>query len=359
MHHNFISAFMEIGTMKFQPLVPLWLLALYTIAVLAFAGWYFWRIRTKLNKLLKERARLKRLLRRAALLFMPIIFALGPSVQGDVTSPGISNLDVIAAVDTTPSMGAVDYAGTSQRIEGVKHDLLALSQKLEGAHMEIVAFDSEANVILPSTTDVTAFTAALQNLTPQISSYSQGSSIDKPISLIANELKNSKTNFPDRYRLLFYMGDGEQTADTQVKSFGSLSQYLDGGAVLGYGTANGAQIIKYTGLGSSDENASYITTIDKLTNTLKPAISSMDATALQKIAAEIKVPYIDRNKGGAGNIYQESKVNLAIDRSQHVVHYLNLYWLFAIPYVVLIFWEWQILMFKLLEMRKPRRGKHA
>ncbi len=347
--------------MKLQPLVPLWLLIPYLLLTLGAAGWQIWRLwnKDKGKDRIKTRPLLIRWCRRGALLVLPAIIAFGPSVPGGTSAPGVANLDVIFAVDTTPSMGALDYNGTKPRMDGVRQDMLALATKLRGAHLEIIAFDSSANVILPSTTDPTAFATATDGLSPQVSSYSQGSSIDEPINLITQELKNSKTAYPQRNRLLFYLGDGEQTSPTAIESFAPLVPYLSGGGILGYGTTTGAQIPNDTGLGTVSTTP-YIMTVNGTTNTLTPAISHMDPTALQNIATQLKVTYHDRDQGGSVNsVYTASQAPLAVDRSQRIVHYLNLYWLFAIPFAGLLFWEWQLLVVRVFELRQARGGKHA
>jgi Ca-activated chloride channel family protein len=340
--------------MKFQPLVTLWLLIPYLLAALGASGWQLWRMRRKGRHVLIKWSR------RAALLLLPALVALGPSVLGGTSAPGVSNLDVIFAIDTTPSMGAVDYDGTQQRLDGVKKDLLAMAGKLQGARLEVITFDSDANVILPFTDDPTAFSAAVEGLTPEPSSYSQGSAIDKPISLITQELKNSKTAYPQHERLLFYLGDGEQTISQPVASFAPIAPYLNGGAVLGYGTTTGAKILDYTGLTTSSTASSYIMTVGS-GNSLTPAISKMDPTALQLIASQLKVSFQDRNQGGSINsVYSASQAPLVVDKSQHIIRYLNLYWLIAIPYAGLLFWEWQSLVEKLFGLRDHSGGKkHA
>lgn len=353
--------------MKLQPLVPLWVVIPYIVALAAAAGWYYWKtnLRGKDKKAAKPKAKDTRkwtqkvnwlLVRRGTLVLLPALVALGPSVQGGVSSPGVANLDVIFAVDTTPSMGAADYGEGLQRIEGVKQDLALLAKQLEGAHFEVISFDTEANVVLPMTSDATAFASALEGLTPQISSYSQGSGIDKPLALITQELKASQDAFPDRFRLLFYLGDGEQTAEAKVAAFTPAAKYVNGGAVLGYGTAKGAQMVKRTGLedpnNPSAAKGEVISTIDTATNKLVPAISKLDANALKKIATELKLQYTDRNQAGPiTDVYQSSKAQLAIDKSQRVIHYLNLYWLIAAIYGGLLCWELHILVSRLIEVR--------
>lgn len=341
--------------MKFELLAPWWLIVAYFILILCAAAW-----QTK-HILHKEKAVMMRWIRRGILLLLPIFIALGPSIPGGTSSPAVANLDIIFAVDTTPSMGALDYHGTQQRIVGVKKDLLALAKKLQGAHLELITFDSNANVILPFTTDTTAFSTAVEGMTPEISSYSQGSAIDKPISLATQELKESKTADPARRRLFFYLGDGEQTADQGIQSFAPLAPYLSGGAVLGYGTTNGAEMIDDTGTVATTKTQSYIMTLDPSTLKLVPGISHMDPTTLKTIASQLKVTYQDRDNGGPiNNIYQVSKAALAVDRSQHIVRYLNLYWFLAIPFAVLVFWEWQAIILRLFDLREHHeKSSHA
>lgn len=344
--------------MKLQPLVSWWLILPYLILITAYLGRQILHDR-RTHKRRAKRADFRQWLRRSILLALPILVAIGPSVQGGVSSPGVANLDVIFAVDTTPSMAALDYNGSQQRIEGVKQDMQALAASLKGAHIEIITFDSQANVILPLTTDSTAFSTAVQGMRPQINSYSRGSSIDKPLNMLTQEFKRSSTAYPDHYRLLFYFGDGEQTAETKPKSFSPVARYIDGGAILGYGTAKGAKIVKYTGLESTSKSTTYVSTIDEATNKLTAAVSHTDTAALKKIAGEIKVTYQDRNRGGpVEDLYQASQAALAVDRSQRVVHYLNLYWLAAVPLAGLLFWEWQRLVIKLFALRDHRRKEN-
>ena len=349
--------------MKLQPLISWWLLLPYLLAVVSAISWQILhtrRQRAGKRKQALDRSTKLRWWRRVAILLLPVAIAIGPSVQGGVSAPGIANLDVIFVVDTTPSMGALDYTGKKQRIEGVKEDLIAIGNSLQGAHMQIITFDTEANTILPLTTDATAFATAVRGMTPQIHSYSQGSTIDKPVSLVVEELKNIEATYPQHYRLLFYMGDGEQTADTPVKTFAPVANYLDGGAVLGYGTTKGAQMVRYTGLGNTSNAPSYITTIDTSTNQLTAAVSSTNPTALQTIAKQMRVTYQNRNQGGpVSELHQASQTALAIDRSQRVVHYLNLYWLAAIPFAGLLFWEWQALIVKLYQLRQRSKEEHG
>jgi Ca-activated chloride channel family protein len=343
--------------MIWQFLAPWWIIFPATLIGLGAIGWQIYLVR------LKGRPVITKWLRRAALPVLLALLALGPSLPVGSPVPGAQNLDVIFAVDTTASMGSEDYAGNKLRLDGVKHDLLALSRGLAGAHLELITFDSTANVVLPFTTNTTTFTSAVQTMEREVYSYSSGSAIDKPIDLLSQQLKNSQSSHPERSRLLFYLGDGEQTSNAPVKSFATLAPYLSGGAVLGYGTLKGAKIVKYSGTGNAsatDSYGPYVTTIDPKTNTFIPAISKLDETALKKIAGQIAQIYQNRNNGGQINsLLKASKSQHLIDTSIRSSRYLNLYWLFAIPFAGLLFWEWKDIVLLELELGKNKGNSDA
>jgi Ca-activated chloride channel family protein len=343
--------------MRFAPLMAWWIVVPFLILGLAAIGWEGYKSRGE-----GVRAVLA-WVRRAVTLLLLVAIVLGPSVPGGTSSPGVANLDVLFAVDTTASMGANDYADSKLRLDGAKQDLLALAATLEGAHLGLITFDSKANTILPFTADSGTFTSAVQTLNREVAGTSKGSVIDKPIDLITQQLKNSKAAHPERSRLLFYLGDGEQTIDTKVKSFEPISQYVNGGAVLGYGTDEGSKILKYSGLGdsstASSTNPTYVNTPDPQTKKFVPAISKLDEKALKEIASQLKVTYINRNSGGpAEAVYKESKAQVLIDQGRKITHYINLYWTLAIPFAGLLFWEWKNMLFLVIELRKNQGKKH-
>lgn len=340
--------------MRFQPLIPWWLVIPLLLAGLGAIGWQIY------NRRKQGRQILLTWIRRAVMVFLLGILLLGPSIPGGTSSPGVANLDVLFAVDTTASMGAEDYAGTQLRLTGVKQDMLDISAKLKGAHFGVITFDSKANTVLPFTADGGTFTAAVQTMNREIFGTSKGSAIDEPIELVAQQLKNSKATHPERSRMLFYLGDGEQTTDAKIETFEPIAQYISGGGVLGYGTTEGAKIQKYTALTDSNTEPSYINTPDPNTKEFVPAVSKLDETNLNKIAEELKVTYQNRNDGGTFNdMLKVSNAEVLIEKGRKITHYVNLYWLFAIPFVGLIFWEWRTMVLLLFELRKGQKENHV
>lgn len=340
--------------MRLQSLIVWWLLIPLVLLGVGALAWYIYGLRKG------SRDELYVWIRRSAIFLLLVIVALGPSVPGGTSSPGVANLEVVIAVDTTSSMGAIDYADEKQRLDGVKKDLLALGEKLRGAHFALITFDSKANLALPSTPDSATFATAVNALSLEIYGTSKGSVIDKPTELSLQQLKKSKATDPDRSRLFFYVGDGEQTTDADVGSFNELKPFIGGGAVLGYGTSNGAKMIRNTGLNHTTTEPQYVNTFDATTKKPVPAVSKTDEQALKNIATELGVAYRNRNSGGSvDDIYKASNAQLLVDHSKKVTHYINLYWLFAIPLAGLIFWEWKQVLLLLIKLQREQKGRHA
>lgn len=340
--------------MRFQPLIIWWLLTPLSILGIAALSWYIYSLRKG------PRQEFFIWIRRAVMFLLVVIVAFGPSVPGGSSSPGVANLEVVIAVDTTASMGAEDYKDSKIRLDGVKQDLRALAEKLKGAHFTLITFDSKANLALPSTPDGATFASAVDALSLEIYGTSKGSLIDKPIEVSLQQLKKSKATDPDRSRLFFYVGDGEQTNDADVESFDKIKSLINGGAVLGYGTSEGAKMIRNTGLNNSKAEPQYVNTLDATSKKPVPAVSKIDEPALKKIAGQLGVTYKNRNNGGSvDEIYRASNAQLLVDHSKKVTHYINLYWLFAIPLAGLMFWEWRQVLLLVLKLRSEQKGRHA
>lgn len=342
--------------MQVHPIVSWWLIASIGSILLGLSVWQLiLRFRHKSNTLAWAR--------RSAIVACLIMMSIGTSVPGGMSPAGMLNLDVIFAVDTTISSGAEDYTGSKPRLDGMKKDLLALTEKMSGARFSIVTFDAKSTVLLPMTSDRSSVDVMLASLDREHSAYSKGSSIDQPIDAVLKQLVIDKKQNPQRPNIVFYLGDGEQTAKNTPKSFDSLSSFVSGGAVLGYGTSTGAKMKKNYGYytGNIDPckdiyGSCYIEWYEPLSNQPIDAISKINESALQKIAGEMKVGYVNRNDGGnIGSLVDLSKIESIAQSSRQVSYYVNLYWVFALPVIGLLLWELLYFMKRWLELT-PVKG---
>jgi Ca-activated chloride channel family protein len=288
--------------------------------------------------------------------------ALDPATTGGASQAERTAADVLFVVDSTSSMAAVDYDGASQRLAGVRADILELASEFRGAHFALVRFDSQARMELPWTTDLAALETAVSVIRQERAVYSRGSALDLPNPVIDEMIPGPRSggSSDDAYSVVFYFSDGEEreqpladaaTIDTatgmiigsedgtlEPVEFADLAPQIDGGAVFGYGTETGAPMIEFHG---SDElftsrDSPYV--VDYSTNT--PAISRLDEANLRGIADELGVPYQHRVvPGGLAGMAAAlaDDAPMVNDGSRETRD--RLYWIPALGLIAIALWQ--------------------
>lgn len=327
--------------MIFQPIVGWWLIF---PAVLPLVGYMAYR-------LYKDRKTPRRSmwLRRLAIAICLLLVGLRPAIPGYAAQSGASNLDVVFVVDTTSSMVAEDYDGNKPRLEGVKKDLTAIYPELPGARFSLISFDSRGYLELPYTTDTTALQATIDTLLPEITYYSQGSSISVALPLIESQLQSS--NKAGRPAILVYVSDGEQTADSQPESFAKLRSLVADGLVLGYGTESGGKMKVNNGYNKSNE---YIKDYSKSTYPIPDALSRLDTNNLKTIANDLNVAFVQRTNDRAEAFFSSNKVGKITSENKTIESFQYLHWLFAIPIPFLLILDIQVIRREWLSVAKLR-----
>lgn len=230
--------------------------------------------------------------RRVAIAVTFVIVLLRPGVGTADVPTQLSDVDVLVVVDRTRSMAALDHAGRKPRIEGVRADLAALAEELPGARFAMIASGAESRLTLPFTTDVSAFQSAVETLDLERPREGDGSSTTRPVAEVVDVLERAAERRPDRRRVVVYVGDGEDTASSgSGPSFDEVADLVVGGAVLGYGTTDGAEMPASDDL---DLDLGYVEDPE----TGEPAISRADPDNLQEIADELDVDFQHRTGTG-------------------------------------------------------------
>ena len=319
--------------MTLQPMVPVSLLAVVVLALLALC----------VTLAVVRRHRRPDLLawsRRGAIVLVVGVIGLGPSLPHDEVATVTSNVEVYFVVDRTGSMSATDYDGGKARLAGVIADITAIANALPGARYSVIGFDSTATRQLPLTTDVRAVRSWAQTLHTELTSYSTGSLIDRPLDALVDALDSSRTSFPDDERYVFFLSDGENTADGTPASYAPVAPLIDGGAVLGYGTAKGATMTTYDP-SSPDDGAPIL---DYSQPGAPEAISTIDEEQLKTVASQMGVPYAHRT--GAKDDETVDQLVSGIDLSQiaqvgrrTVTVYQYVVWPGALLLALLVVWE--------------------
>jgi Ca-activated chloride channel family protein len=253
-----------------------------------------------------------------------------------------NDLDVLFVVDNTISMIAEDYNGSQTRLSGVQSDMQYILQKLSGAQFSLITFANTATIVAPFTYDHNMIEVATKAMAPLSSLYARGSSLNAPMDSINTIVTSAEKKEEERTRILVFISDGEITDDSTLKSYASLKEHFDYGLVLGYGTINGGKM-KSNNTYSLDSYIKYYPTDYSADWTTSDhyAISKIDETNLKKIAEDIGGDYIhaESQKDIDPALKKISELTTSNTRSDDKPTGMDLYYIFAIPLLLLLFFE--------------------
>lgn len=317
-----------LNAVTLNPMLPLWVLLPLVAGLAAFSAWQLVRHRNS-RRAIDWASRL-------LMVLLLLLLALRPAIPGSPSgSTATGGLEVYFVVDTTSSMAAEDFGSRGgqpgQRLDGVKSDIAGIVRQLLGAEFALVTFDSQAVQRVPLTTDASAVLSATSVLTQEATLYSTGSSIDAPLELLKAVLADANAENPQRPRMLFYFGDGEQTTNTEPQPFEELAEFTDGGAVLGYGTESGGRMREFSGYQLEEGQVqSYIQ--DFTANPPGDAISRIDEENLRAVASQLGVDYEHRRPGEpVGPLVSGITVPPSSRDTSPGELPTEFYWIFALP----------------------------
>ncbi|WP_243228590.1 VWA domain-containing protein [Microbacterium sp. CIAB417] len=298
--------------MILDPVLNPWLIALICLPLIALAVFCVIRPPGARGRILWAM--------RLVLVLACCVLLLRPGVPGGTSQTLATDTDVVLVVDTTASIVAEDWDDDSPRLDGVREDVQAIMDEYPGARFALITFDAAAEVRLPLTTDTTALASAMEVLRPEVTAQSHGSSIGIANTVLQETLQGAAESSPERSRMVFYLGDGEQTASTEPESFAASAEFTDGGAVLGYGTTEGGPM-KDTSLGGA--GGAYIQYQGG------NALSVIDEQNLQTIADELGVPYQHRSADAVVELPEAPTTTTNYAESGEVGDVIELYWVAA------------------------------
>ncbi|MCL2423456.1 MAG: VWA domain-containing protein [Micrococcales bacterium] len=282
--------------MTWRPLLPWGVLMLVSLVGTGVCLLGFWRTDRSRTAVVVWAARL-------VMVWALVVVAAQPSSTTTVPI-GVagSNVDVLLVVDRTGSMAAEDWDGDKPRLEGVRHDVQTLVTALPGVRWSVIAWDSQVVRTLPFTTDSHALVSWVGSLRQEITRYSGGSQIDRPLDKITQVLADEAERRPHALQYVVILSDGESTRGGAMASYRGLRNHVAGGMVLGYGTNQGGQMRSHDGSADPDPNAPWIT--DEAGN---PALSRIDEQVLTAVAADLDVPYVHRTGKDSGDLLTWAK----------------------------------------------------
>lgn len=258
---------------------------------------------------------------------LAIVIAVRPTLpKGKIASDEKKlEANVVFVMDRTVSMDAVDGRNGS-RLKDMKEDVENIVDKLNGARFSIITFDNTAKKLFPCTDDYEVVKNAISNIRTVDDFYGKGSTLNVVKDELSKSIKSQKEH-SDYPTVVFVLSDGEITNDEELTSFSDLEETIDYGAVLGYGTKQGAEM-KH--LSYYDEKT-YDTIYDK-TNNYEIAISKLDEDNLNNLSSDLGIDYVHMEKKSdinatLDNILKNCKV---INEKGEVDGSIETYYIFAI-----------------------------
>lgn len=235
----------------------------------------------------------------AILIFLVNLRILIPT--GEVVEVS-NNIDILFVIDNTISMLAEDYDGEDRRIDAVKKDVETIVDDFIGARFAVIQFNDQASVMVPYTTEKENVMLAVTSLEGRSRTYAGGSSINVVYSKMKDYLEgsyNAKNDDEDedeeeRIQIVFFISDGEMNTGDNLKSFERMAEFINGGAVLGYGTEEGGKMKVRNYTSSQEKNILEYFDRDKMRYV--EAVSKIDEKTLKKLADEMNLDYYHMEK---------------------------------------------------------------
>ena len=244
----------------------------------------------------------------------------------------MKNIDVLFVVDSTMSMWAEDMTNNATRMSAVQKDCKYIIEELNGGNFGLIRFDNRSQILAPFTQDADSVNDALLTIKAPSRFYAKGTTLNAAYDAM-KELLISSSKKENRQTILFFISDGEITDNSTLQSYAELSEYVDGGAVLGYGTLVGGEM----------QDTGYEYTYHKLmdSNTGKPAVSVLNEGNLGLIADDLDIPYIHMTEtANIEYLIQAIKSGSSISiTSKDAIVYDDVYFYFVIPLLLLIILE--------------------
>lgn len=317
-----------------KPIIPIWLMAIICIALLVM-----------------KRKGLVPYIRQIIVVVLIFLLNLRFMVPDEnVKSINAElNIKVIFVIDDTISMVADDYAGGKQRQEGVKKDCESIINELEGAKFSVISFHNYANTIVPYTRNSDHAIITVQAMEPLHPRGAYGTTYDDCKRELLESLQRATKDDNDNEKIIvFFFGDGEANQGTNIPSFAECKSYIDGGAVLGYGTEQGATMkakVSFSYNGEEEEKYEYV----KDSRTYKNAISKMNEGNLKNIANDLDVTYKNANNGiNVKDLVKDIKAGaMSKGTEDEAVGYRDVGTFLVIPIIL-------ILLYEFIRFRKER-----
>lgn len=163
--------------------------------------------------------------------------------RGPIRSAGDTEPNVFLVVDRSPDMAVPDLGGRS-RMEVARDDLEVLIDRYPNARFAVIGFASAPSVDWPLSADTWSLRPVLDAITPYASRSVDMAQTNAGAAstVLRYQLISAVQQYPRAKTLVFYLGAGSPESELPPREFVPPAGAVDGGAVLGYGTAEGGPV---------------------------------------------------------------------------------------------------------------------
>lgn len=306
--------------MIINPIIPIWLMTIICIALV----------------ICKRKGKFA-YIRQIIMIILLFMINLRMMIPTDVeVSTKRIDANVFFVIDNTISMAANDCADGTTRMDALKADCNNITGSLSGARFSLITFANISKLVFPLTESTSFVNSCIKGIGVTDELYAKGSSMNICKDMLVELVKAAHEKNTGKV-IVFFISDGEITNGDTLDSFKEAAKYIDGGAVLGYGTSKGGNM--YIKDYFSDD---LVAIEDKSEYPYKKAVSKIDEENLKAIAKDMDIEYI--------NMTTENKLDTVIDNikkdtaslgdeDSRLDGYKDIYFIFIVPLVGMLVYE--------------------
>lgn len=308
--------------MIINPIIPIWLMAIICIAL----------------AICKRKGKFA-YIRQIIMIILLFMINLRMMIPTDVeVSTKRIDANVFFVIDNTISMTANDCADGTTRMDALKADCNNITGSLSGARFSLITFANISKLVFPLTESTSFVNSCIKGIGVTDELYAKGSSMNICKDMVVELVKAAHEKNTGKV-IVFFISDGEITNGDTLDSFKEAAKYIDGGAVLGYGTSKGGNMYIKDYFSDSDD---LVAIEDKSEYPYKKAVSKIDEENLKAIANDMGIEYI--------NMTTENKLDTVIDNikkdtaslgdeDSRLDGYKDIYFIFIIPLLGMLVYE--------------------
>lgn len=225
------------AAMRLEPLIPPLLLMMLAVALVTARAVTFRRARAG------GRTALRRWSSMTIAGLLLLVAAAGPVAGGTKDSvpraAGDREPNIFLILDRSSEMSERDIEGRS-RTAAAHADIAGLIDRYPNARFALISFTDRPSVDWPLSADIWSLRPVVSAMEPYPST--PDANVGAAATVLRYQLITAVQQFPRAENLVFYLGAGAAESQAPQREFQLPEDAVDGGAVLGYGSAGAAAL---------------------------------------------------------------------------------------------------------------------